>query len=172
MIDYKEHYQNFSNPVFWKIKALELEKATNAIWNAIIKDIQSLPEQNEDIIKFENWDNYGISPPMLNVFLMLAGFSIENLIKGMIILEHPEYIGDGRFNDNKVLPSHDLIFLAKHVDIVLNPTEMKFCEKLYDNMVFYGRYPIPKNTSKVKHERGSEAIDPKTTFDALFRDFL
>ena len=68
---------------------------------------------------------------------MLAGFSIEVSLKGLIVLKANQTPGTTlRF-------SHDLIELARDADVPLSREEQVLCDVLTEITVWRGRYPIP-----------------------------
>ena len=81
---------------------------------------------------------------------MLWGFCIENLIKGILI-------SDGKDEILKIKkgvkayagPMHNLLELAKKIDFTINIQEELLLKFLTNAILYLGRYPIPKNSSKL-----------------------
>lgn len=110
-----------------------------------------------------------ISPPLPGFFSarverMLFGFSLENLIKA-ILLQNPEKLNhafgrDGNLSWGK--DGHDLLKLFDEANISLSDTEKKFVEVWQTCAIWAGRYPLPKNEHALPRQRvglpSSEAV--------------
>ena len=101
---------------------------------------------------------------------MLWGFCLENLFKG-ILADKRAKCGDSIVKKNKQKvneykgPSHNLIGLAKDIDFKLN-IEEELALKFYTQAIMYfGRYPIPKNSSK-------QAIYWQSNFDDILLNIV
>lgn len=102
-------------------------------------------------------------------YFLMAGLCIENLLKGIIVHAHPEYVkekGELGFS----LKSHDLVQLAKDAGLYgeLSREERDLLKMLGEAVVYWGRYHIPRDYEKLKSGWGWD--DPHfVTFDRLFR---
>jgi len=76
---------------------------------------------------------------------MLFGLSIENALKGLWIDKYKEEIDTTIEKLPTKIMKHNLINLAKDVDIKLNKAEKKVLNQLTASIVWEGRYPIPLN---------------------------
>jgi hypothetical protein len=103
------------------------------------------------------------------VYFLLAGLCIENLLKGMIVSTHPEYVKEGGKLGHS-LTSHDLEQLARvagvHPD--LNAEEREVLEKAGTAVVYWGRYHIPRDCQQIENQWGWEDKHFQA-FDALYR---
>ena len=90
------------SPSEWADYAVELHKALDILWQQ---------EDNGLIIKYESFDQQVNQKTHISrTWLLLAAFSIENLLKGILIYEHPEYISNGSLASN--VTNHSLTNLA------------------------------------------------------------
>lgn len=73
--------------------------------------------------------------------LMLAGYALENIFKGILVKNDCEGAFDakGKFKHK----SHDLLVLAQNANILLSDEEKELLEILTHSTVSSGRYPIP-----------------------------
>ncbi len=85
-------------------------------------------------------------PEFSGVALMLAGFAIENLMKGLLIQKQSPVNEKGRFE----LDTHDLLKLAKDVGLLLTEDEHRFLEKLGEFLMWTGRYPVPLTSEPMR----------------------
>jgi hypothetical protein len=90
-----------------------------------------------------------------SVAYMLAGFAIENLLKGILIAEKTPLNENGKFT----LKSHELLELAADAGYELVETDQRLLERIQEFTVWTGRYPIPLN---------SESMRPRSTPDGGF----
>lgn len=123
------------NWLFWRSKAKELKRGAKVLFAEAKKDIEILKQEAEEVL-----------PPsfpkdIFFVSVMLAGFSIENMIKGIIVIDHPEYLKGGKI---KGITNHDILKLFGLAELMLSDEEEKLCNLLILGISWFGRYPIPK----------------------------
>lgn len=87
------------------------------------------------------------------VYYMLIGYSIEDRIKGIIMVNHPEYLKDGlpeinQHNTRELLKRNDITEFVEYNDVL---------QELEYYVTWKGRYPIPKNYEQ--HEVVHDPID-------------
>ena len=133
---------------FWLAKANELNRAAWLIWQGVQYDFNEVrrvacrdydPDKNIPLQHL---------PPVMDPFVFLAALAIENLLKGILVIAHPEYVKDGKLR-GELISSHDLLRLAKEVNVDLNEDERSFCELGTSAIEGWGRYPISKNVGKM-----------------------
>ena len=86
---------------------------------------------------------------------MLAGFAIENLLKGQLIARRVHLDENGKFK----LGTHDLRQLASDAGYALNKAENQLLERIQEFTVWTARYPVPLD---------SDAMRPRPTPDGNF----
>jgi hypothetical protein len=84
---------------------------------------------------------------LLSVYYMLSGYALENLLKGAIMLGHPEYFkADGKLAE---IRSHNLAHLWRKAGLALVPAEEVLLDKLSRYVDWLGRYPVPLAADKI-----------------------
>jgi hypothetical protein len=71
---------------------------------------------------------------------MLYAFAIENALKGLAFVKHPNYANQSRLS--RKLSTHNLTELAAEAGIVLTAEERPLLEKLSQLAEWAGRYPV------------------------------
>lgn len=121
----------------WLEYAEELRDSSEILWN-----------QHENAMRVE-WeqslnDKGTIKKVSLisRTYILLAGFAIENLVKGILVLQDPSHINNGKLS--RKLKSHNLIKLISNIDdLALDPAEYEICKRMQEAIPYWGRYPIP-----------------------------
>ncbi|MFI5219002.1 MAG: hypothetical protein ACHQNT_05885 [Bacteroidia bacterium] len=137
-------YEGFGMPFWWLSKAEELKHSADILWRDIATEGNAFLELCEKIKKGGKIITQPRRPSVMNSFLLISGLSLENLFKGIILIEYPEFVKDGKLR-GKTITSHDLIHLAKEAKIQLSNDEKNLCELASESIIHLGRYPIPKN---------------------------
>jgi hypothetical protein len=105
-------------------------------------------------------------PPILHgpVFQLLAGYSIEALLKGILVARDPGAIKEGRLPG--WLTKHNLEDLLTHAAITLDAPLLAFVRRMRVAVVWSGRYPVP--TSAEAREATVTAADDLEWFEAVW----
>ncbi len=85
-----------------------------------------------------------------SVFYMLLALSFENLLKGMIAIQGTPISVNNKLNP--YIAKHELVQYAEKIDpkvFVVDVTEMALLKRLEPYLTYGGRYPMPKEPSKV-----------------------
>ncbi|MCO6496815.1 MAG: hypothetical protein J5I50_04035 [Chitinophagaceae bacterium] len=126
-----------SHPSHWFQVADELHESLLLLYN-----------ENKAIIGYGNI----LYPAISKAYFLLAGYSLENLIKAILIVENPTLISENRMN--KALLKHDLFELyANSRKIRTNKQERNLLSILSEATPYWSRYPVPLNASKIKEEK-------------------
>lgn len=80
------------------------------------------------------------------VYMLLAGLSIETLLKGIIIAKNPEFVGQQKLS--KELTHHKLIELYKKTGLVKSKYANNLLSRLQNYVENFGRYPV----TRTKHD--------------------
>lgn len=106
---------------------------------------------------------------MSPIAYMLAGFAIENVLKGLIIQQinaEPSTI-DGDVRLRKLTTTHDLTQLAKDAGIDPEDAVAELLSTLTEFLVWVGRYPRPRKLKDYMKEPdpliGRKTRDPSTS---------
>ena len=128
--------------LFWVTKADELHRMVELGFLAWRDDIQAI----RTFAHSKGFGEYNHRPSTLTVSYFLASLAIENLLKAILIREHPEYVKDGRFRGSAI-GSHDLKMIANEAGIALSDDEQDFCELGTECILSFGRYHMAKNVT-------------------------
>lgn len=131
-----------ASPDNWLKYSYELNESANILWK----------ESNN--ITFD-WDSHTKKkverPTISRNFMLIAGLSIETILKAYLISIHPSYVNEGRLD--KKLKEHDLIKILKlTTKLRFNKREMELMRILSEAIPNWGRYPIPLNFNEIKKE--------------------
>lgn len=84
-------------------------------------------------------------------YMLLAAYSLENLIKSILVVETPDLIKNHKINNE--LLKHDLCRLYKRSQkIKTNAGERRMLAILSKASVSWGRYPIPRHFEGIEDE--------------------
>lgn len=155
-------------PSEWQVYARELKTAAELLWNSKdnrmrIEILDLADEVDGEMVRRQTTSRYySISRP----YVLLAGFALENLLKGMLVSRDPDHITSGQLSDD--LRSHHILSLINELgDIELDDNERRFCEMAESAIPYWGRYPIPLNKNKIMREVGMDD-DLREAFLELF----
>jgi len=145
-------------PDQWASYAGEIKSTMDLLWNN---------EGDAIILSYSDLGTSQKKSSISRTWLLLAGFAMENLIKGIVIAEHPEYISNGKLS--RKVSTHKLTNLSEMIEsISFEDDEKKLLRILETCIPSWGRYPIPKSGDEIRNEIPA-TLDLKTIFDYLFR---
>ena len=149
-----------AGPDNWLDYAEELRNSMDYLWERKTWGIK---------MEYDDIDGFKEKSTISRTWLLLAGFSIENLIKGLIIAQNPSYISNGKLS--RKLATHEISNLAQSIkDISLSIDEENLLIILEKCIPSWGRYPIPIHIDDLSPEiNATDKI--KETFEALFDKF-
>ena len=138
----KDEFVYRANPNEWLEVSDELNESIKII----------LDNSKTEYFKSDTWD--GIPSMKLmssrSIFLLM-GFSLENLIKGILIFDKPELVNEGNLNNE--IKNHNLQILASKItDLELTYKANELLEVLSDAIPDWGRYPCPLKFQQIKNE--------------------
>ena len=131
-----------ANPNEW----LEVSDELHHSLEMILKNNSSV------YFKSDTWDGIPIKKDMSSrsVFLLM-GFAVENLIKGTLIFDNPEFINTGKLSGK--IKTHNLQSLIEKTDeIELTDSEQNLIGVLSEAIPDWGRYPSPLAFQNLKNE--------------------
>lgn len=117
-----------SQPVVWYIKAAELAAASEALRQGPLR--QHLPMQDQA--------------------LLLLGYAIENLLKGLILQAGKAMIEQGEKQPGEIT-GHDLGKLAESAGEHPSAKEAELLARLTTYTVWRGKYPVPIDDKGYHH---------------------
>lgn len=138
----------------WLVKAAELLKAANLLWQQFLDDLEAFQkgERQEE-------------PFIGSTALMLYGLAVENLLKAGLAHQRKATTSNGSFG----LKSHELAPLAEQLGLSLTDAEAELLERLEAFVSWAGRYPIPLVAQDLyprSMSTGQHAIHGVSSFDA------
>jgi hypothetical protein len=78
---------------------------------------------------------------LITEYSLLMGYALENLLKGILMAQHPEYFKPGeKITDVR---SHNLLSLCKRCSLTVSAAEEDILKKLTDHTEWIGKYPVP-----------------------------
>jgi hypothetical protein len=161
-IDLDEVYRsNFERAAFWDIqwiaKARSLYESARKLEPEVVGIWENLRAKHRG-------EEVSLIPDYYQgAYFMLIAFATENLLKAAAVARNStRYKRD--FRDNKKFPNelqeHDLVKLAKLVDLDFSVSEEDLLRRLKRSAIWYGRYPAPlkypEMAGKEKYSNGNE----------------
>lgn len=148
---WNEQYQLLKgNPMPWLLKAWSLIDAFEVL-----------------IADDERKEGTGEPRRVQGVAYMLAGFAIENLLKGQLVARQAASERAGRFKFN----SHDLRQLAQDAGYNVTDDENRLLERVQQFAVWTGRYPIPMEPDDMRPRATPDGGFAPRTFHQLGEDW-
>jgi hypothetical protein len=123
-------------PITWLINSLSLKRAANIIFNQCLEDFEAKISSDPTDSKNE-W-------PLTSIYMLLSGFALENLLKGIYIGRNPTFVMEGKLKKWSSKSGHELLDLAEKTKFELSEDETNLLERLTEFVVWAGKYPIPK----------------------------
>ncbi len=150
-------------PSSWLEYAEELRDAAELLWAHEGERLKIGVTLNADYkLLTETGGIAGVS----RTYMLLAGFSLENLIKGCLVFADPSHVNRGVLSSD--LKSHDIVVLASKIpDLDLSNGERQFCEIASKAIPYWGRYPSPLKKGQLLPEVGVDELLRKS-FLGLF----
>ena len=135
--DNKEYTFNVdSAPVAWLDYSEELKEIAELIYSNPNLEINRYPEI-ERTLRLERG------------YFLNYGFSVENILKGLLISENSSYVSNGKLSP-EISSNHNLEGLVDKIEsISFDKKERKLLSILSDAIPYWGRYPIPKKHTKI-----------------------
>lgn len=145
-----------ATPDAWRDCASELRNSAELLWKDRSNSLRveavegwELDENGQLEAKAESKKIYSVS----RSYFLLAGFALENLLKGYLVAANPSLITDGTLS--KDIKTHKLSILFKKIEgFDLDSQESEFCSIAEQAIPYWGRYPVPLTFSKVVPEVG------------------
>ncbi len=89
------------------------------------------------------WRRRNEIPHSVWVALMLRGYAVENLLKGLWVQRSGEVATSGKIEWNGSFRNHDLVGMAREIDLACGQSYENVLATLANAILFLGRYPIP-----------------------------
>lgn len=149
---YESAYKQLAeDPERWISSARNLLAASDRLWLSVRADF-SLRRSEGTSGGGDHADvaqSHTSAEPYLQhaaVYLMVAGFAIENALKAVRVKQDRAIVGEakkaGTVGLSREILTHDLQRLAKEVGVMLSDSERNLLERLQAYLVWAGRYPV------------------------------
>ena len=99
--------------------------------------------------------DFKVAPPvhLQRVFMMIAAFSFENLLKAKMTHLPPWNDANVEGKIHSDFKTHDLLVLALRAQVELTANETELLERLKEFAIWRGRYPIPTDIEAAKPKK-------------------
>lgn len=135
-----------STPLDWLEKARALRHASNHLLIHFEEEQLAYEEKFERTLAFE------LEPPDASVLMMLLGFAIENLLKGLYV-STLKIAKPPRTLRELGVSGHCLAVIANKLEVALGETfsqrELDILAAVEQTILWYGRYPSPVDADKL-----------------------
>lgn len=132
----KQHKLSGAMPVVWLLTAEQL-----------LRTFQMLTDQARQDLSDAYGGDESITYPISSIAMMLGGFAIENLLKGIKVSQGSQVFDDRGFFTIK---THDILELAVQAGVELDTEEKALLERLEQFVIWAGRYPIPLSSEDLR----------------------
>lgn len=138
-------------PSSWLRTAQSLKLAAELVIDGPLYKSHFMLMRGEDMVIPIPEDEVFAKHDLLLVHMMLAGFAVENLVKGIIVAKKLASAKSGELD--KRLSKHDLLKLCEQagIEIQLDETEKNLLKRLSTYTVWAGRYPASKTNKDMLH---------------------
>lgn len=159
------------NPAAWLYSAEQLKRAADAVLEFVRRDWENLPSAFQAAVADEP-----MPPPVAGQYMMLAGFAIENLAKGLLIVSNPAKVQPDPAKPDRLFrwdgSGHLLQRLLNESGESLSPAETELVARLETFINWAGRYPVALSAMKMAHAPGEQgparmSADDVSVFEAL-----
>lgn len=134
-------------PAAWLEYAEELRDSAELIWARNEESFRLSLTLDADRLPQRETSASAIS----RTYMLLAGFALENVLKGHLVFADPSLVSRGVLSDE--LKSHDIVALAAKIpSLYLSDEEGRFCDNATKAIPYWGRYPIPLNKNQLLPE--------------------
>lgn len=136
------------SPVHWLISADDLRACSELVGQRFVDYFAKRPPPGTGETT-EGVPAVSFGP----IFLMLAGYSMEALVKGICVAREPKAIVVVRKGRRKLpdwLTTHDLEGLLKRAEVELVDTDRTFLRRLHASVVWSGQYPVDKSPARFR----------------------
>ena len=142
-------------PDSWRACASELYRSAELLWNDKDNELRLEAAEFHEIKdgKLIHRSQSRMVYSVSRSYFLLAGFALENLIKGYLVACDPTLINHGALS--KEIKTHELSRLARKIeDFKISKNELDFCCIAEKAIPYWGRYPVPLISSQVAPEVG------------------
>jgi|SRR5690606_16118053 len=146
---------------YWLDTAERLKFSANVLFDKLSELYDQKNEQENGFVRRKQ------QLAVFQSYMMLLGFSLENLIKAVSIksylTQNSSIIDFKNLNNDvwQVRNGHDLLTIAENCNFILTTDEKDLIERHTEFLVWAGRYHIPKEKSKYDEAFGEQKLRRK-----------
>lgn len=111
--------------------------------------------------------NIGYLPFLDDIYYLLAGYCVEDMLKGLIIYDDPTIIQKSELSG--FITKHDLCYLSSKVKPKFSRDEKNLLKFLSEHILWYSKYPMPKKASETVSFRSHNAETIRTVFKGIYK---
>jgi hypothetical protein len=151
----KTKFETLGEPYHWWLTSDSMKDAAEVIFDAIAHDRRT---PSADDLKVREL-GFQLAHPLhdrRSVYVLLTGFSLENLLKAEYMRLHGPSLADGKLP--REIMAHDLLALSRLVSFEPRAEEEAMLRIASEATVSWGRYP-----SGLRHDQGG--MSPPDCFD-------
>jgi hypothetical protein len=141
-----------ADPSFWLLHAVVLRQAAEDLWNAGNEhDLRPGSELGSTVLvdwRVPDWTPPKTGGSTRDVCVMLFGFALENLAKGIIVCRDPARVSSNRL-ESWHGNGHDLARLFQWAKVEITEEERTLLDRTTRVTEWKGRYPVAMNFDKV-----------------------
>jgi hypothetical protein len=188
-MDEEEYYKKCKDPSTWFFAGRQMYNAADTLldtWTeAINKPIPRLPfsPTSEELKAFgEHMVKCG---DLFPAYIMLMGYALENLSKGLMIMEKTKPGGPQANQPNLTIKElgvvgHNTLERLNWLEVILSPEEEEAVLIAADHVVWAGKYGVPRDPGKHEASEGmsisvkdwQKYVDPLSSlFDRLYNEY-
>lgn len=137
------------HPGTWKLNAIILLRASDKIYDAYSAAKRHEEEHDEDIhglLKEQEVEDL-LDLQLYPIYLLLIGYTVESLVKGIIFSKNPSLLISGEKLSEDHTKNHALVDRYQETGLPMDRDTKAILSGLEQFIVWKGRYAIPKNIS-------------------------
>jgi len=159
----REEFTNETQPISWIQIGVGWKVAADAVLSKIQHDGSAKVgiQFGDSVMKSTTTICQNVLLPP--IYMTMAGFAVENLVKGIVIRDDPKLI-DGRSGRlNKDILNHRLIRLAHKIGFFdkKDKDKTRILSKLTCFVVWAGKYPVPTECNQFQKIKVDLKSDPE-----------
>lgn len=145
-------------PSSWEEYARSLKYAADVIYGKYKTGLdESMLMGGRMNVPFE--EPYERDLRLKSTYYLLMGLSIENLVKGIVIIRHPEYLKNNTELNKERLGTHNTNWLLKSNSIYGFTDYAEILNALSQCVIWASKYPVP--FKREKFDWGYDWVDPE-----------
>jgi len=151
----------------WEGYAKSLKYAADVIlerYKPAIKELSSQEGGRMDVPE-EEWFERDVH--LIYTYYLLMGLSIENLVKGIIMIRHPEYLRNNTELINERMGTHNTIWLLNSNNIYGFTDYENILDALSKCVIWMSKYPV--SLKRKNFDWGCDWVDPEA-IDKLYKN--